>query len=84
MTETHVRRHSEIGQRIKRSRKRTGLSLEKFAPLVGISRRHLIRLENGENRPRRDLADRIERVCADHGQPVREPILDAPFHAGGS
>jgi DNA-binding XRE family transcriptional regulator len=84
---THVSRHAEVGQCIKRGRLRTGLSLEKFAPLVGISRRHLIRLENGENLPRPKLAAKIEEVLAEHGQPVKEPILgkpDAPFPEDGS
>lgn len=32
---------------------------EKFAALVGTTRRHMIRLENGEHLPSRDLRDRI-------------------------
>jgi DNA-binding XRE family transcriptional regulator len=50
------------------------LSQEKFAPLVGITRRHLIRLEKGENRPGRDLALRIEQVVSER---TCKPV---PFH----
>lgn len=79
--------HSEVGARIRRLRLRTGLSQEKFAPVIGITRRHLIRLENGENRPSRTLAARIEAVIAEHtGKPVTgsDRVLgDAPFPEGG-
>ena len=69
-------RHRETGQRIRRLRLTTGLSQERFAPKVGVTRRHLIRLENGEHRPGRDLAARIERVVEDiTGNPVKERIL---------
>jgi transcriptional regulator with XRE-family HTH domain len=64
----------EVGNRIRRLRLRTGLSQEKFAPLVGITRRHLIRLEKGENRPGRDLALRIEQVVSER---TCKPV---PFH----
>jgi transcriptional regulator with XRE-family HTH domain len=81
--------HSDVGSRIRRLRLRTGLSQENFAPLVGITRRHLIRLEKGENRPGRDLADRIERVVAERTcKPVPfhvyEGESDAPFPADES
>lgn len=84
---TSANGHSETGQRIKGLRLRAGLSQEKFAPLVGITRRHLIRLENGENRPGRDLAARMEGLVEEvTGEPVPFRILevDAPFHDGGS
>lgn len=35
------------------------VSQERLASAVGTDRRHIIRIENGENRPRRDLRDRI-------------------------
>ncbi len=37
------------------------VSQERLAAAVGTNRRHIIRLENGENRPRADLRDRIAR-----------------------
>lgn len=52
-------RHSENGARIRRARKLTGLSQEAFAPLIGTTRRHMIRLENGVHRPSGELRDRI-------------------------
>jgi transcriptional regulator with XRE-family HTH domain len=82
----HPNRHSGIGSRIRRLRLRTGLSQEKFAPLVGVTRRHLIRLEKGENRPGRDLAERIEQVVAERtGKPVPFHVLEdvvPPFSTG--
>ena len=69
-------RHSGTAVRIKQLRLSTGLSQERFAPHVGITRRHLIRLENGEHRPQRQLAARIEAVVEElTGAPVREHIL---------
>lgn len=70
-------RHQEQGARIKRMRLTTGLSQERFAPLVGITRRHMIRLENGEHSPTREVAARIERVVEEHtGKPSQERVLD--------
>lgn len=48
-----------VGQRIKWARNRKGLSLDALAERVGTSRRHLIRLEKGENRPGLDMRARI-------------------------
>lgn len=67
--------HHETGPRIKTARRSTGLSLDKFAARVGITTRHLVRLENGENRPRRDLAARIETVTEDLTGTKQERIL---------
>ena len=53
---------AENGARIRRARNRTGLSQERFAPIVGTSRRHMIRLENGEHLPGENLRDRIVEV----------------------
>jgi transcriptional regulator with XRE-family HTH domain len=52
-------RFAELGARIRRARKRTGISQEKLAPLVGTTRRHLIRLENGEHQASKPLASRL-------------------------
>lgn len=56
---THTPRFAELGARIRQARKRTGISQEKLAPLVGTTRRHLIRLENGEHQASKALAARI-------------------------
>lgn len=69
-------RHRETGQRIRRLRESTGLSQERFAPRVGITRRHLIRLENGEHRPSRELAARIEEAAQDATGEPSGRILD--------
>lgn len=47
------------GARIKSVRRRAGISQERLAAEVGTTRRHLIRLENGEHLPGRALRDRI-------------------------
>lgn len=47
------------GKNLQRARKRLGISQERFAPMVGTTRRHLIRLENGEHRPSSELLGRI-------------------------
>lgn len=47
------------GARIKRARGLTGLSQEVFAPLIGTTRRHMIRLERGQHLPGAALRDRI-------------------------
>src|SRR5581483_3168095 len=52
-------KYADLGQRIRRARKRAGISQERLSASVGITRRHLIRLENGEHLPGRTLRDRI-------------------------
>lgn len=47
------------GRKLRAARNLTRLSQENFAPEVGTTRRHLIRLENGEHRPSSDLLGRI-------------------------
>lgn len=51
-------RYPESGAALKRARKGK-ISQERLAERVGTTRRHLIRLENGENRPSVALRDRI-------------------------
>lgn len=41
-----------IGGKIRRARKTAGLSHDRLGEKVGASRQHLIRLEQGEHRPR--------------------------------
>lgn len=67
--------HHENGQRIKRARQRVPgpngrpwISQQDFAPLIGASRRHVIRLENGEHLPGADLRDRIVAVTGTEEQ----------------
>ncbi len=47
------------GANLRRARHRTGISQENFAPVVGTTRRHLIRLEKGWHRPSHALLSRI-------------------------
>lgn len=47
------------GALIRSFRKRVGKSQEKLAIEVGTTRRHMIRLENGEHLPSSDLRNRI-------------------------
>lgn len=62
MTNQTTERHfpfSENGARIRSFRKRAGKSQENLASEVGTTRRHMIRLENGEHLPSSDLRNRI-------------------------
>lgn len=57
-----------LGERVRSLRKRRGLSHDKLAELVGTSRRHLIRIEQG-TRPKPDMLNRIAEALgtdADH------------------
>lgn len=47
------------GKAIREARRSTGLSQENFAAEVGTTRRHQIRIENGEHRPNAVLLARI-------------------------
>ncbi len=51
-----------IGERIKRLRKRAGLTQEQLAERVGLDARHLSRLEVGRHCPSLDTLERIARV----------------------
>jgi transcriptional regulator with XRE-family HTH domain len=48
-----------LGLKVRRAREQTGLSQENFAPRVGTTRRHLIRIEGGHHKPGGALLDRI-------------------------
>lgn len=50
---------ADIGSRIRNARRRKGFSQESLAPMVGTTRRHLIRLEHGEYQARPGLAARL-------------------------
>jgi transcriptional regulator with XRE-family HTH domain len=58
-TTTKTHRFSANGDRIRRARKRAGISQEALALNVGTTRRHMIRLENGEHLPGTPLRNRI-------------------------
>jgi transcriptional regulator with XRE-family HTH domain len=62
-TGTRARRakrpHKLLGERIRAAREATGISQERFAPLVGTTRRNLIRIEGGRTRPHDELLARI-------------------------
>jgi len=45
-----------------RSKANPRISQERLALAVGITRRHMIRIENGEHRPSPELRDRIAEV----------------------
>lgn len=51
--------HIKFGDQVRAARLARSLSQEKLAERVGIGRRHLIKIENGEHLPRPELADRI-------------------------
>jgi transcriptional regulator with XRE-family HTH domain len=51
--------YRENGRKIRRARRLTGLSQQDFAVELGSSRRHLIRLENGQHLPSPPTRDRI-------------------------
>jgi len=69
-------RYHENGEKIRRARERVPsprdggrpISQEDFAPILGASRRHLIRLENGEQRPSGSLRDRIVEITGTEEQ----------------
>lgn len=58
-----ARRWPDFGRAYREARLRNGAySQERLAEAVGVTRRHLIRIENGEHRPRPHLRDRIAAV----------------------
>jgi transcriptional regulator with XRE-family HTH domain len=59
LSTTSERKFGEIGARIRQARLGRGFSQERFAPIIGVTRRHLIRLENGEHHPSAELRDRL-------------------------
>lgn len=58
---TRPRPYGILGQKIRRARELTGLSQENFAPKVGTTRRHLIRIEAGFHRPGQTLLEAVAR-----------------------
>lgn len=58
---------AEQGRKLRSARNLTRLSQENFAPEIGTTRRHLIRLEGGEHRPSSAL---LGRIAEKTGEPV--------------
>jgi len=52
ITHTTVGPHYEFGQKIAAARRRAGLSQERLADRVGLTRRYVISIENGSHVPR--------------------------------
>jgi transcriptional regulator with XRE-family HTH domain len=57
------------------------LSQEVVADLAGVTRRHLIRIENGEHRPTTDLRDRIAAVLSVDPSSLPAVEDEQPFRA---
>jgi len=55
-------KYPESGAVYKRVRLESGLSQEALARAAEVNRRHIIRIENGENRPFPKLRDRIASI----------------------
>lgn len=64
-----------LGENIRRERKRLGLTLEKFALLVGTSKTTLQRIEKGAKAPNVDLLYEITQLCR---KPMEEFIQEEP------
>jgi transcriptional regulator with XRE-family HTH domain len=73
---TPTPRFAELGARIRKARKRTGISQERLAPLVGTTRRHLIRLENGEHQASKPLAARLGAALGEDAAQFRNGDAD--------
>ncbi len=58
---------ADNGAAIRRARKNAGKSQERLAADVGTTRRHMIRLENGEHLPSGGLRDRIVEATGESG-----------------
>lgn len=71
-------KYPEVREAYRRARKarRPRISQENLAAAVGISRRHMIRIENGEHRPSPELRDRIAFALDAH--PSALPAVEQP------
>ena len=66
------------GKDIADMRKRGGLTQEKLAEAVGVSKRHIVRLEKGETAVSTMLARRIAKACRQAIE-ERKAVLSAPL-----
>lgn len=82
MSSTYVKYpESRNAYRKARSKANPRISQENLALAVGITRRHMIRIENGEHRPYPELRNRIAQVlgCDPSTLPAVEVV--PPFYA---
>lgn len=73
-TSTAERKHfpfRENGAVIRAARKVAGKSQERLASEVGTTRRHMIRLENGEHLPSSDLRNRIAEATGQSAKSIQ-------------
>lgn len=72
-------RYPEVRTAYRTARHAARISQENLAEAVGISRRHMIRIENGEHRPSPNLRDRI--AAALDADPEALPAVEqlSPF-----
>lgn len=63
------RPYAVLGRKIRKARETLGISQENFAPKVGTTRRHLIRIEAGKHRPGDHL---LSAVARETGTPVEQ------------
>ena len=69
-----------IAGRIRRARREAGFSLDHLAVQVGSSRQHLIRLEQGQHRPRMEMLSRIAEATGRQVEWFLDPDVDpSPF-----
>lgn len=68
---TRVHPFTSNGAVIRRLRKHAGISQERLAVQVGTTRRHMIRLENGEHLPSSTLRDRIAELVGDSRSEIK-------------
>lgn len=71
-----VVKYPEVRVAYRSARRRARISQENLAEAVGISRRHMIRIENGEHRPSPELRDRI--AAALDANPEALPAVEQP------
>jgi transcriptional regulator with XRE-family HTH domain len=69
-------RYPEVAEAYKQARLSASPSVNKseLARAVGVSRRHIIRIENGEHRPQPELRDKIAQVLG--VDPTALPALE--------
>lgn len=55
----HTSHRVELAERIKRLRQEQGLSIRKFAAMIGISKTYLYHLETAQANPTLDVLERV-------------------------
>lgn len=69
-------RYADLGRKLRAARKRKGISQENLALKVGITRRHLIRLELGQHLPSAGLRAAIAAETGVDAETFRMPEDD--------